>query len=375
MNCKYCNNKIPDESVFCMICGERVARKKKTKKQEIKVPEPRQLKSGAWNIELRKEGESITEATPEACRARARAIRAGFLKAEKSRPKQTLGRFLRSYIDSVSKILSPSTIRGYEGIYRHHFKDYMDKDLSSVPWQDLINAELEVSSPKTVRNSWGLITAAHDAAGLPAPNVKLPRVVRKERDFFDYEQILAFLDAVRGKSCELMCLLALHSLRASEILALRQDSVSGDVIRIRGAMVRDKNNHYVFKETNKTDRSRRDVPVMIPRLSEIWPGEDDPLEFMNLSAANRALQKVCESAGLPVLTIHELRHSFASLAWHLRWDMMTTCAVGGWSDLSTVQNIYTHLAQKDKNDNIERMKEFYNGHFTNGFTNESEKAQ
>ena len=375
MKCRYCNNNVPEESIFCMYCGERIARKKKTKKQEIRIPEPRQLKSGAWNIELRKEGESITEATPDACRARARAIRAGFLKAEKALPKQSLDSFLRSYIDSVSTILSPSTIRGYEGTYKHHFKSYMEKDLRAVPWQDLINAELEISSPKTVRNSWALITAAHAAAGLPAPKVKLPRVVRKERDFFDYEQILIFLDAVKGKSCELMCLLALHSLRASEILALNRESLAGGVIRIRGAVVRDKTNAYVFKEENKTDSSRRDVPVMIPRLEEIWPGEDEALELMNLSACNRALQKVCESAGLPVLTIHELRHSFASLAWHLRWDMMTTCAVGGWNDLSTVQNIYTHLAQKDKNDNIERMKAFYNGQFTNGFTNGSEKAR
>ena len=375
MNCKYCNNKIPDESIFCMYCGERVVRKKKTKRPEIKVPEPRQLKSGAWNIELRKEGESVTEATPEACLARARAIRAGFLKSEKALPKQSLDSFLRSYIDSVSTILSPSTIRGYEGIYKHHFKDFMDEDLRAIDWQDLVSKEAESSSAKTVRNSWGLITAAHDAAGLPAPKVKLPRVIRKERDFFDYGQILTFLDAVKGKSCELMSLLALHSLRASEILALQQNSLAGDTIRIRGAMVRDKNNKYVFKEENKTDSSRRDVPVMIPRLTEIWPGEDEPLELMNVSAFNRALKKVCESAGLPVLTIHELRHSFASLAWHLKWDAMTTCAVGGWSDLSTVQNIYTHLAEQDKNDNIERMKAFYNGQITNENTNEIKKAQ
>lgn len=375
MNCKHCNNKIPDESIFCMYCGERVVRKKKTKRPEIKVPEPRQLKSGAWNIELRKEGESVTEATPEACLARARAIRAGFLKSEKALPKQSLDSFLRSYIDSVSTILSPSTIRGYEGIYKHHFKEFKDEDLRAIDWQDLVSKEAESSSAKTVRNSWGLITAAHDAAGLPTPKVKLPRVIRKERDFFDYGQILTFLDAVKGKSCELMSLLALHSLRASEILALQQNSLAGDTIRIRGAMVRDKNNKYVFKEENKTDSSRRDVPVMIPRLTEIWPGEDEPLELMNVSAFNRALKKVCESAGLPVLTIHELRHSFASLAWHLKWDAMTTCAVGGWSDLSTVQNIYTHLAEQDKNDNIERMKAFYNGQITNENTNEIKKAQ
>lgn len=52
MICRYCTKEIMDGSIFCSFCGERVARKKKAKKAEIKVPKPRQLKSGAWNIEL-----------------------------------------------------------------------------------------------------------------------------------------------------------------------------------------------------------------------------------------------------------------------------------------------------------------------------------
>ena len=124
-------------------------------------------------------------------------------------------------------------------------------------------------------------------------------------------------------------------------------------------MVRNKNNEYVFKEANKTSKSRRDVPVMISRLTELWPEEGQPLSFQKHSAANSMLQDVCEKAGLPVLTMHELRHSFASLALHLKWDIMTTCDVGGWSDPSTVQNIYTHLSKKDKNANIKRMQAFY----------------
>ena len=369
MNCKYCKNQIPDESIFCLFCGERAARKKREKKPEIKVPKPRRLKSGAWNIELRKEGESITAATPEACIERARAVRVGFVKTEKPQPTLPFKTFLRSYIDAVSPVLSPSTISGYESIYKHRYQSFMEQDISDIDWQAMINQDVTEVKPKTVRNDWGLVTAAFDFAGMPAPKVKLPKVPKPDRDFFDYEQIQIFLEAVKGRKCERACLLALHSLRMSEILALTQSSIVNGKIQVRGAVVRNKDNEYVLKEQNKTYASTRDVDVMIPRLAEIWPQEGEQLEFQKHSSANSMLEDVCTKAGLPVLTMHELRHSFASLAYHLKWDVMTTCQVGGWNNADTVQRIYTHLAEKDKNENIERMKAFYNCKNTNGFTN------
>lgn len=379
MICKYCKKEIPEESIFCMVCGERVAKKKREKKPEIKVPKPRQLKSGAWNIELRAEGESVTEPTPEACTARAQAIRAGFIKQEKAPPKLMLKTLLRDYIDSVGPVLSPSTISGYESIYEHRFKNYLNEDVNSIDWQALVNDDLKDVKPKTVHNDWGLITAAFGHAKLPVPTPKLPTVPKAERDFFDYEQIKIFLEAVKGRKCELACLLALHSLRMSEILALKKESVSGGYILVRDAVVRNKDNQYVPKDTGKTYAAVRDVPVMIPRLADLWPGENDPAPaFQKHSAANSMLADVCEKAGLPVLTMHELRHSFASLAFHLKWDVLTTCQVGGWKDIGTVQKIYTHLSRKDLNENIEKMKAFYsppqsdeNTQNTNEITNDS----
>jgi hypothetical protein len=34
---------------------------------------------------------------------------------------------------------------------------------------------------------------------------------------------------------------------------------------------------------------------------------------------------------------------------------------GGWANTDTVHRIYTHLAAQDANDDIKRMKDFYNG--------------
>lgn len=369
MICKYCKKEIPDSSVFCMICGERVARKKREKKSEIKVPKPRQLRSGAWNIELRKEGESITEATPEACTARAQAIRAGFLKKEKAPPTQSLKSVIRKYIDDNEAVLAVDTVRSYESMIDNRFQDYMGEDIWSLPWQEMISTEAGKKAPKTVYNGWRMVTAALNYGGLPVPKVNLPQSAPKETEWLDYEQIQVFIKAIEGKSCELACLLALHSLRISEIRALKPDSIKRDVIRVRGAMVPNKEHKLTYKEANKNDPSRRDIQVMIPRLTEIWPAEGE-IKLQAASPLRRQIEKICKKNTLPVVTIHGLRHSFASLAYHLKWDEMTTCAVGGWGDPTCVHRIYTHLSKLDKNDNIEKMKAFYNCENTNEIPNE-----
>ena len=91
MLCKACKGEISENSIYCNWCGEKQIRERK-KKGEIKVPNPRQLKSGNWNIELAAEGQSVTEPTRDLCIARARAIRAGFLetKMKEKRPPITL---------------------------------------------------------------------------------------------------------------------------------------------------------------------------------------------------------------------------------------------------------------------------------------------
>ena len=373
MICRYCEKEVADGSIFCSFCGERLARKKKGKKELVKVPKPRQLKSGAWNIELRKEGVSVTEPTPEACTERARAIRAGFLKAEKAPPKQSLSSVIRSYIDDNEAVLAPDTVRSYESMLKNRFPKYMEEDIHTMPWQEMISEEAKNKAAKTVYNGWRMVTPALKHAGFPVPSVNLPQVVQEETPWLDYEEIQTFVQAIKGKSCELACLLALHSLRISEIRALKPDSIKKGVIRVRGAVVPNKEDKLVFKEANKNDPSRRDIQVMIPRLTEIWPSAGE-IKLQAASPLRRQIEKICTQNNLTVVTIHGLRHSFASLAYHLKWDERTTCAVGGWGDPTCVHRIYTHLSKLDKNDNIEKMKAFYNGQNTNENTNENREA-
>lgn len=350
MNCKYCKKEIEPDSVFCRFCGERVQRRRKPK-EEITVAPPKATPSGKYRGRVMVRGSRvwITEDTEAAYYVRAKAVKAGMLK-EAVEPKDTLQELIRRFIDDNEAVLSPSTVPAYRSYARNAFQAYMGMRAASIPWQRAVSDEAGRVAAKTLENEWRLVTAALRYAKITPPDVNLPRGVKHERAFLDFEQIEVFIGAIRGDPCELAYLLALHSLRLSEILAVTDIT---DVIRVRGAMVRGEAG-YTMKELNKTDLSRRDVPVMIPRVREL------PLPVVQRDTTlNRHLARICEGAGLPVVTLHGLRHSFASLAYHLRWTEKTTMRLGGWSTPDVVHEIYTHLAQQDVNEDVERMRAYY----------------
>ena len=362
ITCKHCGNEIPSTSLFCMFCGNQLVKKIEPKeKREVKVPEPKQLPSGSWFIRLRlTEGTfCITKPTYAECKAEAIAMKSRVKTPENKPKKILLETLLQKYIDDNSTVLSPSTIRCYDSMKRNHFKEVIKEDINKIDWQAVINREAKENKPKTVKNLWRFVSVALRANNYPVPKINLPKGKSRTALFLDYQQIQVFLKAIRGKSCERVCLLALHSLRISEIRALNPDSIQNGYILVRGAVVPNKDNKYVFKETNKTEGSTRDVPVMIPRLLEIWPKEGEQLKFQGLSPMRKQIKSICRENDLPDITIHCLRHSFASLAYHLGWNMMTTCQVGGWSTTDCVQRIYTHLSKLDKNLDIQKMKDYY----------------
>jgi len=371
MKCKACKRKIDDNSIFCNWCGARQVKEE----QVIKIPEPKKLASGKWNVYLRAEGQSVTEDTKEKCITKARAIRAGFLEAQKSAPKLTMAKAIERYIAENDAVLSPGTIRGYLEIGRNRFKPYHDKELSSVNWQAAINREAKLCGPKTLKNAWGLVARVMRCNHITPPDVRLPQVVPTERPWLNYEQVLRFVEELRGTPCEFAALLALHSLRRSELLAITPSKIREDGIHVSGSMVIDRDNNLVEKKANKNTASTRVVPIMIPRLQELIDasdkGPDEPYVDIRFNKLYNHINTVCRHAGLPEVGVHGLRRSFASLAYHLGWQERKTMAIGGWDDWETMHKIYIHLSSKDLSEAADSMRAFYT--FTDKITDESAK--
>ena len=360
MKCKYCKRELPENALFCCWCGEKQIKEKK-KKDEISVPAP--IKRGnKYFIRLRAEKWSYTGDTADECIIKAKAVRAGFLENKKTAPKTTVKASIDNFINDNSNILSPATIRAYKSYYRNHLKDIADVDINAVNWQKWANIKAKEKSPKTVKNIWRLVTAAMKYAEMDVPNIKLPTAVVTDEPFLDFEQIKTFMEAVKGKEVELASLLALHSLRRSEILALTPSSIDRgkNIIHVKGSRVQGENNRLVAKSANKTSKSTRDIPIMIPRILELAPKSGE--SYLINCHPNRISEKintVCRHSGLPEVGAHGLRRSFASLAYHLKWDERTVMLVGGWSNIQTVHKYYIKLATSDISDQTKSMKDFF----------------
>ena len=368
MKCKNCKRIIDDDSIFCKWCGERQIRERK-KKDEIKVPSPTQLPSGMWRIQLRQEKQSITEKTPELCTAKAIAIRAGFLEVKKQSVEKglTLRTAIDRYIDRRQNSLSPTTIRAYRIVQKNRFQSVADLTLhNGIDWQKVCDNEAPLCKYKTLKNAWLFVGSVLRESGLDVPKVKLPQQEIHERKWLDPDQILTFCDACCGSRIETESLLALMSLRRSELLALRWQDIDlpHNCFTINQVMVPNEHNQYVIKNSTKSKTSARTVPILIPRLAELLvkPADAAPEDLISHVPPNaliRSINRICADAGLPEVGVHGLRHSFASLAYHLGYREEECMRIGGWSDYKVMHDIYTHLSQKDIEAKQDKMYQFY----------------
>lgn len=343
----------------------------------MKVPEPRKLPSGSWFIQMRLGGASVpvTASTAKECKRTAELIKAEYrankrqiTKGDSVTPRQAIDR----YIETRKNTLSPSTIRAYRSIQKHRFPELMDKPIPSIQpddWQRVVDAYSRTLSVKTLRNAiTAIATAIRATTESPFPRVRFGVPTPNERAFLTADEIPAFVAAVAPTKYAVPLLLALSSLRISEIQALDWKSipVNAQFVPVRGAVVFDENNVYQRKPQNKNASSTRNVPILIPELSAALERDRKPTGSVMPCSQNNlrvACRKICQKAGVTEVTPHGLRHSFASLAYHLQMPEKIAMEIGGWADAGTMRKIYTHIAQSDIDRYKNAMKGFYSGEF------------
>lgn len=332
--------------------------RKRKNEPNIQLPEITQLPSGSWNTRILVDGRrvSITKPTYDECAAAYLAIKSGIVEAKNGQQQKsvTLETVVKQHIGKKRGYLSPATIAGYEKLQRNLFQTLMHRNAYTITveqWQEAILAERNAGkSPKYIKNGWMFFASCLEAAGIARPQVMLFPPEHNERAYLTPDEIDVFVEAVRGQPVEIPALLCLSSLRRSEMLGLTWNNVDlkNNVLYVRGAIVRGADG-LTAKKQNKTDKSRRSVPIIPPlaeALKNVTPKTGNVVTMSGDCALDN-VKKICADAGITVVDLHGLRHSFASLAYHLNIPEMIAAEIGGWNDLSTMHNIYTHIAQKD----------------------------
>ena len=324
----------------------------------MKVPKARKLPSGKWFVQIRTGGQSIsvTKPTEKEAVAEAMAIKAGIIQNQRTPlADKSLTAAIDEWIASNDERLSPSSVRGYRTIQRNAFPTLMRRrcgDITDKMIERAVNAECRNYSAKTVTIRWRFIQQVLVWATGRSYSVKLPQVVQPDIKFLDRTDLKKFLDSVHGTENEIVSLLALSSMRRSEIAALTWDNVDlkNHWIYVRGAMVPDENHKMIIKETNKNSTSRRDIPIIAPLYDALSAVENKAGRVVPLHPATiqSRINKACAAAGVPQVGCHGLRHSFASLCHMLQIPQQVAMDMGGWADRATMDKIYTHVSRRDR---------------------------
>lgn len=357
MICKHCKNEIPDEFhfTFCGYCGERLIRERK-KKNEIKVPKPRQ-RGKRWYLELRKEGVTVIEDTEAEAIAKAQAIRAGFVQVQSKPENLTVAEAITKYIETHENRLKATSREQYEYIRDNRFQTLMPLKLADITNEKIDAAfDEELAKPsrkggtlshKTVNDALNLVkTVLREYTKDLDIKVKSAEVQQSFRFLLPPETICA---AVIGTNIELPVMLAMWlSLTASEIRGLTKSKSIRDgklyvvetVVNVKGKAVR--------KQGGKEEKRPRafDIPPYIQTLLDMVEG--DIIEPRSAHAINQRFQKVLEQNGLQKMRFHDLRHVNASVMADKCIPTPVAQERGGWKTDSTMKRVYTHAFEKSR---------------------------
>ena len=357
MICKNCKNEMPDELhfTFCGYCGERLIRERK-KKNEIKVPKPRQ-RGKRWYLELRKEGVTVIEDTEAEAIAKAQAIRAGFVQVQSKPENLTVAEAITKYIETHENRLKATSREQYEYIRDNRFQTLMPLKLADITNEKIDAAfDEELAKPsrkggtlshKTVNDALNLVkTVLREYTKDLDIKVKSAEVQQSFRFLLPPETICA---AVIGTNIELPVMLAMWlSLTASEIRGLTKSKSIRDgklyvvetVVNVKGKAVR--------KQGGKEEKRPRafDIPPYIQTLLDMVEG--DIIEPRSAHAINQRFQKVLEQNGLQKMRFHDLRHVNASVMADKCIPTPVAQERGGWKTDSTMKRVYTHAFEKSR---------------------------
>lgn len=286
----------------------------------MKIPEPKQLPSGKWRIQVMVDNQRVgrTFDTPEDAIYWAAGIKTKSKEAESSPNNLTVSASIDRYIESKSAILSPSTIAGYKKIKRNLMANIGTVklgDLTQEKVQRWVNSLAKDKSPKTIANAHGLLSAV---LGEYRPSMTLhttlPQKVKPDIQIPSEAEIKAILATAKGTKYELPIVLAVWlGMRQSEILGLTWDCVDGDTIHIKQAIVMGENGP-VEKGTKTYSGTRAiHLPDYIKKLLDTTPHRGDHIVRMSGKAIYSGFSRICEKAGVPHFRFHDLRHTNASV--------------------------------------------------------------
>ena len=193
-----------------------------------------------------------------------------------------------------------------------------------------------------------------------APKAKKPKYLNQQ----ELETLLQSLDLAEAPNWDWFILLSAKTgLRFSETLALTPSDFDFIGHRVKVAKTWTyKTAEGGFAET-KNRSSKRTVTIdqklskQFSELTKALPA-DKPVFVRGRvfnSTANNRLRALCKMAGVPVISMHALRHTHASMLIYAGVSIASVAARLGHSDTTTTQEVYIHIIKEMEDRDNEKI--------------------
>jgi len=249
------------------------------------------------------------------------------------------------------------------------------KDVTSLHIQKYVDFKLKLVSPNTVRKHlWNLSKCFNAAIKQkmivfnPVKGIDMPKKVKYTgAKYYNEKQIDELLDVIKGDILEgIIWFSIFYGLRRSEVLGLKWNAIDFDnnTFDIKHTVVRvDKVLHK--KDSAKNDSSYRTLPmpdIIIDMLHRVKAAQDhyrslQPNDYIDEgyvftrengqlilpNYVTKHFKTILLKNNLPIIRLHDLRHSTASYLLHLGFSMKEISVWLGHGDIGITMNLYTHL--------------------------------
>lgn len=301
------------------------------------------------------------------------------------------------WLDEVKPLKQPTTYRGYESNMRNHIIPYfLDKrlklcDLKPKHLNEYYSVKLgEGLNAQTVRHHAENISAAIRMAqenelirDNPVSLSRKPKVEGHKGKFLNPEQVTALIKSLDGSVVRIPVIIgAFYGLRRAEILGLKWEDVDfvNGVIHIQHSYLQNTGGDYE-RDGLKNSSSFRTLPMTEyitellkaqkehqqlhrERLGEAYKESDnvctwDDGKIISPNYLTVAFKKILVENNLPVIRLHDLRHSVASNFLNNGFTIVEVQHWLGHSSPSTTLNFYSHIssdqAKKNMGNSMENM--------------------
>lgn len=273
-----------------------------------------------------------------------------------------LNKVADEWIRDVEKRVTFNTMKGYSAAYKKIVTDWEDTPMEEITAQQVTSWLNTYSrfAQKTIKNILLVFREIYEFAYVnygvqnnPSLHLKAPRGKgKKERDFPSEDDIRIVNENI-DKPFGLMAYMALYTgLRRGELCALQWKDIDFEKKTIRvSKSVYWTNDHVPHIKEPKTNAGIREVPIMDALYDILLPLKKRPSEYVfgfpHSYQIDKGLAHFQRETGLGV-TLHGLRHGFASILYKNNVDIKTAAYVLGHAQSSTTLEIYTHLMEQDK---------------------------